>query len=49
VVVTGPAGGPYEPEFRVDGSLITPDDAIVVGRERVFPIDLAVTITLPLR
>lgn len=49
VVVTGPAGGPYEPEFRVDGSLITPDDAIVHGQERVFPIDLEVTITLPLR
>lgn len=49
VVVTGPAGGPYEPEFRVDGSLITPDDAIVHGQERVFPIDREVTITLPLR
>jgi hypothetical protein len=49
VVVTGPAGGPYEPEFRVDGSLITPDDAIVQGQERVFPIDREVTITLPLR
>ena len=49
VVVTGPAGGPYEPEFRVDGSLITPEDAIVNGQERVFPIDLEVTITLPLR
>ena len=49
VVVTGPAGGPYEPEFRVDGSLITPEDAIVNGQERVFPIDFEVTITLPLR
>jgi len=49
VVVTGPAGGPYEPEFRVDGSLITPEDAIVNGQERVYPFDLEVTITLPLR
>ncbi len=49
VVVTGPAGGPYEPEFRVDGSLVTPNDAIVNGQERVYPFEVEVTITLPLR
>ncbi|MBM4100446.1 MAG: hypothetical protein FJ260_10970 [Planctomycetes bacterium] len=49
VVVTGRKYRPYEPEFRVDGSLITPADAIVNGQERVYPLDLEVTITLPLR
>jgi hypothetical protein len=49
IVVTGPAFGRYEPAFRVDGSLITPDDAVVSGQERVYPFDHEVTITLPLR